>query len=101
MAITFNQGWDSDGNHTSERSEHEVRAVIEEIPTLALSYDFSRGSLGTAIQMSFPITVSKGIHDDSRGKHITIEALSRTWHLYLKRDDFRGGTFLWRVDEIR
>jgi hypothetical protein len=44
----------------------------------------------------------KGIHDDSRGKHITIESNGRTWHLYLKKDDYRSNTFLWRVDrELR
>lgn len=102
MGISFELGWDRESHHTSSRSQEEVEAIIEEIPKLDLGYDFSKGSVKVAITMGFPITVKKGIHDDSRGKHITIEVLGRTWHLYLKQDEYRfDRTFLWRVDEIR
>ncbi|WP_437661851.1 hypothetical protein [Sorangium sp. So ce1182] len=94
-------GWDSYGNHTSERSREEVIAIVAEIPLLTLSYDHSQGLLATKIQMNFPIRITKGIHDDSRGKHITIQDNERTWHVYLKEDARRGNTFIWRVDEIR
>ncbi|WP_438015661.1 hypothetical protein WMF18_33015 [Sorangium sp. So ce315] len=95
-------GWDTSGNHTSSRSRDEVIAIVAEIPSLTLSYDHSNGAIATRIQMNMPIRITKGIHDDSRGKHITITANNdRTWHLYLKKDDYRGNTFIWRVDEIR
>ncbi|WP_437574626.1 hypothetical protein [Sorangium sp. So ce887] len=101
--IDTDTGWDSTGNHTSDRSREEVIAIVAEIPTLtSLSYDHSDGALATMIAMDFPIWITKGIHEDSRGTHITILAKNnRTWHLYLKKDGFQGNTFIWRVDEIR
>lgn len=102
MAISFESGWDSEFNHTSGRSEEEVTRIIEEIPNLSLGYDHSKGTVAIAIQLSFAIRVKKGIHDDNHGKHITIEVnKQRTWHLYLKKDEYRENTFIWRVDEIR
>lgn len=103
MPISFDYGWDYGINHTSGRSQEEVQRIIEEIPRLTLSYDHSNGEVGTALQMGFDVKVTKGIHDDSRGKHITVFARSRTWHLYLKEDEYRSrdSTFLWRVNEIR
>jgi hypothetical protein len=105
MAISFQYGWDYDVNHTSGRSQEEVQRIIEEIPRLTLSYDHSNGELGTAIKMGFDISVTKGIHDDSRGKHVTVyvKFTGRTWHLYLKEDEYRSrdSTFIWRVNEIR
>lgn len=69
---------------------------------VALS-DHSAGAVGMAVTMSFKIIVQKGIHDDRRGKHITIvlPQTGRTWHLYLKKDEHRpDGSFIWRVDQI-
>jgi hypothetical protein len=104
MAIEFEYGWDGDGNHTSGRSQDEVERLIREVPSLqALSYDHSNGAVGMAIQMDFKLQVTKGIHDDSHGKHITIVVpqTGRTWHLYLKKISYRGSSFVWQVDEIR
>lgn len=96
--ITFSSEWW--WHHDSDRSEEDVRRIVEEIPRLALSYDHSRGSVAVAIQMGFPIVVKKGIHDDGRGKHVSIEINNgRTWDLFLKSDETQGGRF--RVDEIR
>lgn len=103
MGISFAMGWDWECNHTSGRSQEEVERIIKEIPSLVLSYDFSKGELATVINMGWDVEVTKGIHDDSRGMHITVVARNRTWHLYLKEDEYRrrDSTFIWRVDEIR
>jgi hypothetical protein len=78
MPITFQAGWDSEVNHSSLRSENEIRRIISEIPGLSennlLEKDFSKDgsssmSLDTMIVMNFPITVTKGIHTDTNGMH--------------------------------
>lgn len=107
MTIVFAPGWNSGGNHTSQRSQNELARIIQEIPELNLLYDHSEGSLRTHLEMGWDVTVTKGIHDDSRGKHITINVSTlgsnRTWHLYLKQSHYSrsDNTFIWEVAEIR
>ena len=103
MGVRTIAGWDN--HHTSSRSEDEVIRLVREIPNITLAYDHSGGSVGTAITMDFDIEITKGIHDDSRGKHITIRVGGlgggRTYHLYLTKTNWRGSSFVWQVSEIR
>ena len=95
--ITFSSDWW--WHHDSKGSEADVQRLIEEIPRATLSYDHSRGAVVRAIQMGYPIVVKKGIHDDSHGKHLTIEINNgRTWQLYVEQDT---ATSTYRVHEIR
>jgi|SRR5271165_3621599 len=108
MPIVFLSGWDVGNNHTSGRSQQEVEAIIREValPNFPLVYDHSEGGVGIAVAMDHRIEVEKGIHDDSRGKHITVFVTSvgqrRMYHLYLNKDQRRpDNSFIWRVQEIR
>ena len=108
MPIVFLAGWNVGNNHTSGRSQAEVEEIIREVgtPNFPLAYDYSNGGVGIAVAMNHPIEVEKGIHDDSRGKHITVYVTSvgqrRMYHLYLRKDNFQAdNSFVWRVDEIR
>ncbi|MBP2292853.1 hypothetical protein [Azospirillum rugosum] len=106
MPISYDSNWNKPENHTSNRSQNEVTRIIQEIPSINnLTYDHSDGAVALAVRMDFNITVMKGIHDDSRGKHITIYVpqTGRTWHLYLRQTQQRASdnTFVWQVGEIR
>jgi hypothetical protein len=87
--ITFSSDWW--WHHDSDRSEADVRRILEEIPRAAISDDRSGGAVGRAIQVGYPVVVKKGIHEDSHGKHLTIEINNgRTWQLYVEKDATTG-----------